>query len=55
MKHGDVVGLSGNTGNSTGAHVHYGMKFKTEAGSLVWLNPHDFFTDDLYVKTGCGD
>ncbi len=55
VKHGDVVGLSGNTGNSTGAHLHYGIKFKTPAGSLVWVNPHDFFTDDLYVKTGCSD
>lgn len=55
VNHGDVVGLSGNTGNSTGGHVHYGIKFKTEAGSIVWVNPRDFFTDDLYIKTGCSD
>ncbi len=55
VQHGDIVGLSGSTGNSTGAHVHYGIKFKTEAGSLVWVDPHGFFTDDLYIKTGCSD
>lgn len=55
VEHGAVVGLSGTTGNSTGGHVHYGVKFKTEAGSFVWLDPQQFFTDDLYIKTGCGD
>ena len=55
LGYGDPVGLSGTTGNSTGPHVHYGIKFKTEAGSYAWLDPQNFFTDDLYLKTGCGD
>ncbi|MFJ5716506.1 M23 family metallopeptidase [Neobacillus sp. NPDC093127] len=32
---GDSIGLSGNTGNSTGAHLHYGMKDVT--GN--WVDP----------------
>jgi murein DD-endopeptidase MepM/ murein hydrolase activator NlpD len=55
LGHGDLVGLSGNTGNSTGGHVHYGIKHRTPAGSYVWLNPQNFFTDDLYIQTGCSD
>jgi murein DD-endopeptidase MepM/ murein hydrolase activator NlpD len=26
VRRGDVLGLSGNTGNSTGAHLHFGLK-----------------------------
>ena len=55
LEYGDVVGLSGNTGNSTGAHLHYGIKHKTEAGSFVWLNPQYFFSADDYIYIGCSD
>ncbi len=53
LNDGDVVGLSGNTGNSTGAHLHYGIKQKTAEGSYVWLNPQLFFTEDEYINIGC--
>ncbi len=55
LHYSDVVGLSGNTGNSTGAHVHYGIKQKTGEKSGVWLNPQSFFTQDEYISIGCSD
>jgi hypothetical protein len=32
---GDVIGLSGNTGHSTGAHLHFGLK----AADGSWIDP----------------
>jgi len=55
LGYGDVVGFSGNTGNSTGAHLHYGVKHKTGEDSYVWLNPEQFFTADDYIYIGCSD
>lgn len=55
VEYGDEVGSSGNTGNSTGGHLHYGIKHKTEAGSYVWLDPHLFFSEDEYIYIGCSD
>ena len=55
VNYGDVVGLSGNTGNSTGAHLHYGIRQKTGEQSAVWLNPQNYFTADEYINIGCSD
>jgi hypothetical protein len=35
---GEVIGLSGNTGNSTGAHLHFGMK--DASGHVIDPTPH---------------
>jgi murein DD-endopeptidase MepM/ murein hydrolase activator NlpD len=55
IEYGEEIGLSGNTGNSTGGHLHYGIKHKTEAGSYVWLDPQLFFTEDEFISIGCSD
>ena len=48
---GDVVGLSDNLGNSTGPHLHLGVKRKADQ---CWTNPLDFIDPDLYIVGGCG-
>lgn len=55
LEYGDLIGLSGNTGNSTGGHLHYGIKHRTEAGSFVWLDPRAYFTEDEIIPIGCSD
>ena len=52
LQYGDYVGDSGSTGNSTGPHLHYGIKQRTDGGQ-VWLNPVGFFGDADYVKVVC--
>jgi murein DD-endopeptidase MepM/ murein hydrolase activator NlpD len=55
LNYGDIVGLSGNTGNSTGAHLHYGIKQKTGENTYAWLNPQLFFTEDEFIYIGCSE
>jgi hypothetical protein len=38
VRAGEVIGLSGNTGNSTGAHLHFGMK--DASGHVIDPTPH---------------
>ena len=42
VKRGDLIGLVGNTGKSTGAHLHYEVE---KDGHKV--NPIDYFHSDL--------
>jgi len=52
LRYGDAVGEVGSTGNSTGPHLHYGIKRRTEGGQ-VWLDPVGFFGDADYLKVVC--
>ncbi len=42
VKRGDVLGYVGDTGNTTGVHLHYGVWYYGEG----WLNPADFLSED---------
>lgn len=49
VKKGDVVGIMGTTGKSTGVHLHLGI---TKIGSNTWLNPANYnMLSDKYNLT----
>ena len=52
VQFGTYVGAVGSTGNSTGPHLHYGIKQQTEGGQ-VWLNPVAFFSGADYLQVPC--
>ena len=52
LQYGETVGEVGSTGNSTGPHLHYGIKRQTEGGQ-VWLDPVSFFDGVEYRRVIC--
>ena len=47
VKQGDRLGYMGSTGNSTGAHLHFGIKRDGK-----WIDPEPYLDKD-YIETGC--
>ncbi|MDR1227045.1 MAG: M23 family metallopeptidase [Prevotellaceae bacterium] len=45
IKRGEVIGTVGNTGKSTGPHLHYEVRYKSSA-----TNPINFFSDDITAE-----
>ena len=50
---GQRVGSVGSTGNSTGNHLHYGIKKKIGKKGAVWVNPLGYFQGADYNKVPC--
>jgi murein DD-endopeptidase MepM/ murein hydrolase activator NlpD len=57
---GEILGLSGGdrtqddqAGNSSGAHLHYGIKKKTGPDTYVWVDPADYFDISQLTQWGC--
>ena len=54
---GQVIAYSDNTGNSTGPHVHYGIKYFIDESDQTgtWVNPERFFSPDDVTPWVCGN
>lgn len=53
IPYGAEIGREGSTGNSTGPHLHYGIKVKGENGGALWLDPLGTFAGAPYKKVPC--
>jgi murein DD-endopeptidase MepM/ murein hydrolase activator NlpD len=53
ISQGTKVGEVGTTGNSTGNHLHYGIKKRVGEKGANWLNPLGYFDGASYNKVPC--
>jgi murein DD-endopeptidase MepM/ murein hydrolase activator NlpD len=59
---GQLVGFSGGdktsddqAGNSSGPHLHYGIKRRTGPDTYVWVDPAEYFDATQLTPWGCSD
>lgn len=43
ISRGQIIGQVGDNGNSTGPHLHYGIKKRAGESGAVWMDPEGFF------------
>lgn len=43
ISRGQIIGYVGDNGNSTGPHLHYGVKKRSGETGAVWMDPEGFF------------
>ena len=53
ISRGAQIGTVGSTGNSTGFHLHYGIKKRQGEDGAVWMNPLGYFNGADYRKVPC--
>jgi len=53
ISRGDQIGAVGTTGNSTGFHLHYGIKKKYGDNGANWMSPLGYFDGADYRKVPC--
>ena len=55
ISRGQMIGTLGNNGNSSGPHLHYGIKKHTGENSAIWMNPEGFFNRSDTTEWPCGN
>jgi murein DD-endopeptidase MepM/ murein hydrolase activator NlpD len=53
VSQGQRIGSVGNNGNSTGFHLHYGIKKRMGEEGAVWVDPLGYFDGADYTKVPC--
>ena len=54
ISRGQILGTLGNNGNSSGPHLHYGIKKRVGEKGAVWMDPEGFFNRADTREWPCG-